>query len=239
VGGSNITLETSIKVEDMGEEDAISLLLKSAWLDESSPEMQKAASPIATALCFFPLAIDQAGAAIRSGLCTIDDYLTMYLEHRQQLMGHLSYEGALNYGHAVYATWDLSFAAIETKAAGSHFVDAEAVKSAIAILQTFAFFHHDNIPEEIFKRAAEASRKLEDEINSEDSAEQKSYDFLDPLLQQGKNGGWNPLFFRNGIQVPLSFSLIRQNVVHLAYSVHPLVHCWSHDRMTTEEQQKR
>jgi len=67
VGGSNITRETSIKVEDMGEEDAISLLLKSAWLDESSPDMQKAASVVANTLCFFPLAIDQAGVAIRSG----------------------------------------------------------------------------------------------------------------------------------------------------------------------------
>ncbi|KIM72652.1 hypothetical protein PILCRDRAFT_47909, partial [Piloderma croceum F 1598] len=47
VGGSIITRETSIKVEDMGEEDAILLLLKSAWLDESSPDMQKTASPIA------------------------------------------------------------------------------------------------------------------------------------------------------------------------------------------------
>jgi NB-ARC domain len=184
VGGSNITRKTSMKVEDMGKEEAVLLLLKSAWLDESSSDMQHAANPVVNALCFFPLAIDQAGAAIRSGLCTIDGYLTMYSEHRQQLMGHSSYKGASNYGRAVYVTWDLSFAAIATRAAGSDSVDAEAAKSAIAILQTFAFFHHDNIPEEIFKRAAEAPRKPEDETNLE-AAGQASYDLLHPLLQQG------------------------------------------------------
>jgi NB-ARC domain len=151
VGGSNITRETSDKVEDMGEEEAISLLLKSAWLDESSPDMRKAASAVANTLCFFPLAIDSAGAAIRSRLCTLDDYLTMYSEHQQRLMGHLSYEGALNYGQAVYATWDLSFAAIEARAAGSDSVDADAAKSGLTILRTFTFLHHSNIPEEIIK----------------------------------------------------------------------------------------
>jgi tetratricopeptide (TPR) repeat protein len=239
IGGSNITRETSIKVEDMGKEDAISLLLKSAWLDESSPEMRYAADSVVNALCFFPLAIDQAGAAIRSGLCTLDDYLTMYSEHRQRLMSHSSYEGASNYGRAAYATWDLSFAAIEARTAGSDSIDAEAAKSAIAILQTFAFLHHDNITEEIVKRAAEAPRKSEYETNLEDPARQASYDFLCPLLRQGKDGSWDPLFFRDGIRVLLSFSFIRQSVAHHAYSVHPLVHFWSHDRMPMGEQQSR
>src|ERR1700729_2134221 len=70
MGGSSITRETSANVENMNQQDAISLLLKSAWLDESSPELRQAAAPIVNALCFLPLAIDQAGAAIRSGPCT-------------------------------------------------------------------------------------------------------------------------------------------------------------------------
>ena len=98
-----------MKVEDMDEEDAISLLLKSVWLDESSPDMRKAVSLVTITHYFFPLAIDQVGAAIRSGLCTVDDYLMMYSEHQQRLMGHLSYEGVLNYGWAVYATWRAQF----------------------------------------------------------------------------------------------------------------------------------
>src|ERR1700729_2634987 len=106
-------------------------------------------------------------------------------------MSHSSYEGASNYDRAVYATWDMSFVAIEALAAGSDSVDAEAAKSAIVILRTFAFFHHDNIPEEIIKRAAEAPGKSAYENNLEDPARQLSYDLLHPLLQQGKDGNWD------------------------------------------------
>jgi hypothetical protein len=151
MGGSNITRETNANVEDMGEQEAISLLLKSAWLDESSPDMQQAATTIAVALCCFPLALDQAGAAIKSGLCTIDDYPAMYSAHCQRLMDHSSYEGASNYDQLVYATWDLSFMAIEARAAGSDLVDANAATSAIIILRTFAFLYHSNIPDGIIK----------------------------------------------------------------------------------------
>ncbi len=235
MGGSNITRETNVNVEDMGEQEAILLLLKSAWLDESSPDMQQAATPIALALCCFPLALDQAGAAIRSGLCTIDGYLAMYSAHRQRLMGHSSYDGASNYGRAVYVTWDLSFVAIETRAAGSDLVAANAATSAIVILQTFAFLHHSNISDEIIKRAAEAHR----DYNAVDPGRQASYDLILPLLQLGVDGSWDPLFFREGIQVLLSFSLIRQSVTGHVYSIHPLVHFWSHDRMLQEEQQSR
>jgi len=53
---------------------------------------------------------------------------------------------------------------------------AEAAKSAIAILWTFAFFHHDNIPEEIIKQAAEVPMKSEYEINLKHPDRQASYD---------------------------------------------------------------
>jgi Tetratricopeptide repeat len=238
MGGSSITRETSANVDNMNQKDAISLLLKSAWLDESSPELRQAAVPIVNALCFLPLAIDQAGAAIRSGPCTMTDYLRMYSEHRQRLMCHSSYEGASNYGRAVYATWDLSFAAIESKAASSDSVVAEAAESAIVILRTFAFFHHDNIHEEIIKRAAEAPWKPR--YNSDlDTNRYASYCLLRQLLQRWKDGTWDPLFFREGIRVLLSFSLIKRSATGNVYSMHPLVHLWSHDRMPQEERLRR
>jgi hypothetical protein len=209
-GGSSITRETSLNVENLDQKNAISLLLKSAWLDESSLELRQAAAPIVDALCLLPLAIDQAGAAIRSGSCTINDYLRMYSEHRRRLMSHSSYKGASNYGRAVYATWDLSFAAIEANTSGPDLVAAEAAESAIVILQTFACFHHDNILEDIIRRAAEAPWKPRDDIRLYPSR-RASYNLLSRLLQRQKDGRWDPLFFREGIQVLLSFSLIKRN----------------------------
>jgi Flp pilus assembly protein TadD len=238
MGGSSITRDTSLNVENLDQKNAISLLLKSAWLDESSPELRHTAAPIVDALCLLPLAIDQAGAAIKSGPCTINDYLRMYSEHRQRLMYHSSYEGASNYGRAVYATWDLSFAAIEARAAGPDLVAAEAAESAIVILQTFAFFHHDNILEDIIRRAAEAPQKPRNDLRLYPSR-RASYDLLFRLLQRRKDGSWDPLFFREGIRILLSFSLIKRNPTSNVYCMHPLVHLWCHDRMSQDERQSR
>ena len=249
-GSGTITRETSMCVDGMGEEDAISLLLKSAWLDSedldldgSSLEQRRAAAaPVVDALCFLPLAIDQAGAAIRSGTCaSLSDYLQMYTEHRQRLLSHSSYyEGASDYGKAVYATWDVSFYAIEARTTGNDLVAAEAAESAIGILRTFAFLHHDNISEEIIKRAAEGDQKLSPSQHEDpNSGQPRAYDLIRRYLQRRKDGSWDPLFFRDGIRMLLSFSLIKRNVTRAGnvYCIHPLVHLWSRDRMSQEEKQ--
>src|ERR1700728_4611 len=82
----NVSDGAWIEVEDMEEQDAISLLLKAASLDNSSEELRQASKPIVKELCFLPLAVDQAGAAIAGGLCDdMDDYLRIYSECRQTL----------------------------------------------------------------------------------------------------------------------------------------------------------
>src|SRR6202035_5347461 len=102
----------------------ISLLLKAAFLDDTS-ELRQASQPIVKELCFLPLEVDQAGAAIGCGLCDMNDYLQMYSECRQTLLAHSSFEGASNYGRAVYTTWELSFLALEANVAkGKSKVDA-------------------------------------------------------------------------------------------------------------------
>src|SRR6202035_5089751 len=119
----------------------ISLLLKAAFLDDTS-ELRQASMPIVKELCYLPLAVDQAGAAIGCGLCDMGDYLQVYSECRQTLLAHSSFEGASNYGRAVYTTWELSYLALKDKVAkGKSEMDAQAAESAIVILQTFAFFH--------------------------------------------------------------------------------------------------
>jgi hypothetical protein len=109
----NVSRGAWIEVEDMQEEDAILLLLKAAFLDDTSEELRQAAMPIVKELCYLPLAVDQAGAAMACGLCDMNDYLQMYSECRQTLLAHRSFEGASNYGRAVYTTWELSFLARE------------------------------------------------------------------------------------------------------------------------------
>src|SRR6202034_1429635 len=134
---------------------ATSLLLKAASLDTTSETLRQASNPIVKELCYLPLAVDQAGAAIACGLCDMDDYLQIYSECCQTLLAHPSFGGASNYNRAVYATWELSFLALEAKVANSKSeMDTQAAESAIVMLQTFAFFHFDGIAEGIFRRAA-------------------------------------------------------------------------------------
>ena len=225
-----VSPEACAEVEKMEEDDAISLLLKSALLDESSEGAKQASRLIVKELCFLPLAVDQAGAAIANGLCNVGDYLQMYLEHRKELLAYPMFGGASNYGRAVYGSWDLSFEAIKAR-------DSQAGRTAIFILQMFAFFHHENIGEEIFKAAAEAAEEacLGNGSDSDMDFLQDNI-ILHQVLQLDKGGNWDPLFFREGIQVLLSFSLIKKAAIGNTYSVHPLVHSWSHDRMLPEEQ---
>ena len=218
-----VSVEDNVEVGDMEEDDAILLLLRSSRLDETSAQAKEAARLIVKELCCLPLAVDQAGAAIMSGLCSIDDYLCRYHQYRQDLLTDPTFKGASNYGRAVYATWDLSFKAIRAMGSG----DAE---NAIAIMQTFAFFHHDNIGEDIIKRAAEAVKRPTEEAGG-------IAGFPPQLLLLDQEGAWDPLFFRKGIRILLSFSLLRKTAGDVIYSLHPLVHCWSRDSMSNEERQ--
>ena len=218
--------EAFAKVEDMDEDDAISLLLKSAFLDGSRMELRETARPIVKELLFLPLAVDQAGGSIANGVCYINDYLRIYSQHRQKLLADPTFKGASNYGRTVHATFDLSLTAIKAQM-------TEAAEAAISIIQTFSFFHHEGITEEIMKRAAEASKKSSDDDESQQMQNHPSY----RLLQCDKDGRWDPFYFTKGIRSLLSFSLIKRAGINNTYSMHPLVHSWSRDSMSHEQQQ--
>src|SRR6202795_2103574 len=185
-----VSAEDHIEVDNMEEGDAILLLLRSSGTDESSMQARQTARLIVKELCCLPLAVDQAGAAIQSGLCDLHDYLRSYSQHRQELLANPVFEGASNYGRAVYGSWDLSFAAIRM-------MGSRQAETAILILQIFAFFHHENIAEDMIKRAAEAWETPNEEASRNTSLRQ--------LLHLDEQGSWDPFFFREGIHVLLSF----------------------------------
>lgn len=156
------------KVDQMTEDESISLLSKAAHLDACSDETGQMLRLIVAELGFLALAIDQAGAAIASGVCTVDDYLQVYSKHRQELIDHPALAKMAEYGSTVYGTWEVSYKAIQKSSRrASEPVEARAAKIAIIILQAIAFFHHDNIMEEIVKRAAESDHSLTHGQNSD------------------------------------------------------------------------
>ena len=236
--GRVISFENTIEINEMEEADAITLLLKASCLDASAKHIEVAKN-IVTELGCMPLAVDQAGAYIEAGRCSIDNYLHQFSLHRQTLMSDATFKGASDYNQTVYGTWDLSFEEIKKRASGqSSARDAQAAHAAILILQICAFYHYSNISKDIFRSAAEESR---DHVVDSKVAEKLplAISSLDrTLLTLDNNGHWDEFIFGQGIAVLLSFSLIKRDQSSEVLSVHPLVHCWSREQISKSEQQR-
>ena len=108
--------DSSLEVKEMEENDAISLLLNAAGLDESQEDLQVETSKIVKELFCIHLAIDQAGAFIAFGGTDIRDYLDEYYQYRERLLSYPAFKGVSKYNRTVYGTWELSFKEIEQRA---------------------------------------------------------------------------------------------------------------------------
>ena len=80
--------ETTLKVLNMAEEEAASLILKSASFDSMSDHDSNLARELASALGGIPLALDHAGAYMLTSQLGIADYLELYTKHKHELMSN-------------------------------------------------------------------------------------------------------------------------------------------------------
>ena len=233
--GRAIGFENLIEITEMEEADAITLLLRASNLD-SIPEHEQAAKEIVAELGCIPLAVDQAGAYIEAGKSGISKYLRRFSRHRQTLMSDTAFTGASGYNQTVYGTWDLSFQEIE-KRGQSTSGNAPAAQAAILILQICAFYHPSNISKDIFQSAAEEPRNIvASEVAGGHPQEMTPLD--DTLLALDEDGEWDDKMFEEGISVLLSFSLMKRGQPSGTFSIHPLVHCWSREKMSECEQKR-
>ncbi|KAF8346213.1 hypothetical protein F5887DRAFT_883844 [Amanita rubescens] len=196
----------SMNVLAMEEDEAATLFLKSAMLDGTSDYVRNVTKKVVSELGGIALALDQAGAYIHRSGCGIDGYLKLYQKNKHKLMSRKEFKGASGYGRSAYGTWDISFQQIGQMTLKENGEEAEAAQNAIRLLRIFAFLNHENVPEEIFKNAAE---------------------------NYMNNGEWDRMGFLDGIQILLSFSLI--SVVNHLYSMHLLVNSWSRSCMSEIE----
>jgi hypothetical protein len=137
----------------METEDAVTLILKTTGTQNLSdkPTRETAKSVVLTLGCL-ALAIDQAGAVIRKGLCSMEEYCEIYSRRRKKLLSQKAVQGQGDYRYTVYTTWEISLRMIEENG-------GEAARDAIELLHIFSFLHHDGISEEIFHQAWENLQK--------------------------------------------------------------------------------
>ena len=240
--------------EKLDANDANQLLLRAA--DKHKTQNLTTASVITKALDFLALAIIQAGASIREGLCTLENYLPWF-EDSWKTISQRRRGGGLELDpvRKVYASWDLNYKHLESNPNQSR-------EDAIEILKTFAFLHREDIRFDILRRAVynEAfevkqarSRGVSEEpaprmIFSWSRLLKNIYTFgfssgtsppLPRLLRQvQKNTGGidHETALRYALRELVQSSLISYNEVKDSYSMHPLQHRYARERLSIGEQ---
>ena len=172
-------------------------------------------------LGYLALAIDQAGAVIRQGLYTMEEYRMVYSQRRKELLNQKSVQRSCDYAHTVYTTWDISLQMIKKKG-------GEAARDAIELLQIFSFFHYDRISEDIFRQAWK-------NLQGRQCSEWMRSNQLSLLRQESAT--WDTGRLRTGLSLLSSFSLISRDEDGFV-SIHPLVHTWVRDYLNSVDKEQ-
>jgi hypothetical protein len=208
----------SYKVDKLDLKEAIDLLLKTTVVeDQQDDNVRQVAERIVTELGRLALAIIQAGAVIRQGLCRLDGFCDLFSKQKREVLElGRSIPNVEDYQYSIFTTWEISLEKING-------VQDDSAKLALELLKIFSFMHFDSIRQETFKDAVENSMNVTDATIFKNS-------FLASLMVDG----WDGLLWSKAIKLLLEFSLITTSYSGLI-SMHPLVHLWSRERISASE----
>ncbi|KAH8824125.1 hypothetical protein DL96DRAFT_247864 [Flagelloscypha sp. PMI_526] len=195
----------SIWVDRLDLEDAKKLLIRGLLIGEGSKE-QEAAANIVQELGCLALAISQARAFLAKGLCSLTEYLPLYMRNRKILLEHDSAQKTDDYRYSVYTTWSISFNKLSSDAA--------------LLLELLSFMHYDAIPSQLFQDAWEVYA-----YQHEDAIPPVLVNFLSSFTAVDMK--WDILRFRTLIGELLSFSLLGFDQLQHTISLHPVVQQWA------------
>ena len=212
----------SYEFGEMDLEEAVTLFLRAAGVEDTAVEIvRKEAAVVAKTLGCLALAIVQAGAYVRQGLCSIGEYCGIYSHRRERLLRHWPVQAGSEYKFTVYTTWEVSVEAIKR-------MSLETSNNAIELVRIFCFLHYDSITEDIFERAWKKSWEGEDLS--------KNISSLFYIRPQERLAEWDPILIREVAVLLASFSLIKIDATGRYMSMHPLVHIWTRDCLSEDLQ---
>ncbi|KAH8834422.1 hypothetical protein DL96DRAFT_1757093 [Flagelloscypha sp. PMI_526] len=197
--------DCNIWVDRLEQDDAVELLLRGLDVNETL-ETFKIASEIVQKLGCLALAVNQARGFLAQDICTLSEYLPIYMRNCTKLLDNKSIQTTDDYEHTVYTTWTISFNKLSSP--------------AVQFLELLCFMHHENIPSRIFEDAWKVYGEVDDDAVPIDLVT-----FLSSF--QAVDSTWDILRFRMLIKEILSFSLIEFNTGNHTFSVHPLVQQWA------------
>ncbi|KAH8836100.1 hypothetical protein DL96DRAFT_1703034 [Flagelloscypha sp. PMI_526] len=194
-----------IRVDKLDLGDAKELLLGSVVVN-GNPETDRIATDIVQQLGCLALAINQARAFLAQDICSLSEYLPMYMQNRRKLLDTKFVQSTDDYDHTVYTTWVISF---------------EKLSSTAALLfELLCFMHHEAIPSRIFEEAWFYLEDVED-----DAIPRTLATFLSSF--EAADSTWDSLRFLMLIKEILSFSLVDFDAINHTFSLHPLVQQWA------------
>ena len=214
----------SRELREMQSDEAINLLLRSGDLPSEDQNLRDLALPIVQTLGYLALAVNHAGASIRQRICSLKDYLSVFIHHRKKLLSSKLVQMESEYEYTVYTTWEISVARIKELAKNAK--DGTAV-NALELLKFFGFCHFDDITEDIF-RSAWGNREC-----TEDYPWWASN--LLGMIRERRLSNWEfSLLFNEAIHLLSNYSLIHVSGPNNRISLHPLVHSWIRDSLSED-----
>lgn len=209
----------------MGREEAISLLLKASGEDDTDDILRKWSQGVVELLGCLALGVIHAGAVIRQGLYSFEEYCDAYKNRRKELLNLQPAQASSDYQYTVYTTWEISVISIRNVAARSTNGCDEAsttATNALDLLNLIGFCHFDGIEEKIFESF---------HLNIRESG--KKYPWwatkVFSIFRENPTLDWDPLPFRQAASLLRSYSLIQ--ITDNTISLHPLVHSWTRDSL--------
>ncbi|KAH8832462.1 hypothetical protein DL96DRAFT_1704525 [Flagelloscypha sp. PMI_526] len=197
--------ECSIWVDKLEVEEAKELLLSGVAISESS-EAASIAYKIVQELGCLALAVNQARGFLAQDICTLSEYLPIYMRNRKRLLEDKTIQSTDDYEHTVYTTWTISFNRLSSDAA--------------FLLELLCFMHHNSIPSRLFEDAWKAYENA-----TENAVPTTLMTFLSSF--KAMDSAWDILQFRKLIREILSFSLMEFDASNHIFSLHPLVQQWA------------
>lgn len=148
-------------MDKLGHEASNSLLLQACgdkykYVDEE--RHKRAAATVVGLVDELAIALVHAGAYIRRGFCTLQEYPQRFQTQKEHAMQFSPVQMASRYG-SVYTTFEISVKALSAS-------DIKADRMALTLLRILAFLDHESVEEDIFKRALEYCQDLKQHLNT-------------------------------------------------------------------------
>lgn len=209
-----------LRFSGMDPEDALKLLLKTAFSEDEFPapvsQSRRIAQKLTSELGYLALAVANAGTSIRRNIYTLEMYLRHYLGHRKRMITSKSITNADQAN--IIATWEIPFQRILSR-------ESLEYRDAVDLIHIAAFMHFDSIPEAVFERLWHC-----------DGPQRRLENF--PGLSHIRSGQDEGPYFRlrTALSILYNYSIIDHDSKNGVVSLHPVIQRWAKDRLSEEDQ---